>query len=153
MKTVLFQAIQLSISTLFSSIWPIDRTLSGAITPGQSGPGSDGNEGELHIPQSTSITGTSPSDFLVSYLEHSLEGSYPSAEKQSVYSTASADWQWSDWFHWIKRNFFQAVTVLLSLYGCPTRVPRKRLENKLDGIYKRILPVVLEKSWKQHQTK
>ena len=29
-----------------------DSTLSGATTPGQSGPGSDGNEGELCIPQS-----------------------------------------------------------------------------------------------------
>ena len=38
-KTVLFQAIQFSISTQFSSIWPIDRTLSGATTPGQSEPG------------------------------------------------------------------------------------------------------------------
>ena len=27
-----------------SSIWPIDRTLPGATTSGQSGPGSDGNE-------------------------------------------------------------------------------------------------------------
>ena len=31
-KTVLFQTIQLSICTQFSSIWPIDRTLSGANT-------------------------------------------------------------------------------------------------------------------------
>ena len=35
--------------------------------PGQGGPGSDGNKGVLHIPQSSSITGTSPSDCLVSY--------------------------------------------------------------------------------------
>ena len=27
-----------------SSIWPIDTTLLGATSPGQSGPGSDGNE-------------------------------------------------------------------------------------------------------------
>ena len=27
----------------------MDRTLSGATTPGQSGPGSDGNEGVLHM--------------------------------------------------------------------------------------------------------
>ena len=27
-----------------SCIWPIDKTLSGVITPGQSGSGSDGNE-------------------------------------------------------------------------------------------------------------
>ena len=32
-KTVLFQAIQFGISTQFSSIWSIDRTLSGATTP------------------------------------------------------------------------------------------------------------------------
>ena len=30
--TILFQTIQLSISTKFSSIWPIDSTLSGATT-------------------------------------------------------------------------------------------------------------------------
>ena len=52
----------------------IDRTLSGATTPGQSGPGSDGNEGVLRIRQSSSINGTSPSDCLVSYPEHSLLG-------------------------------------------------------------------------------
>ena len=57
-----------------SSIWPIDKTLSGATTPGQSGPGSDGNEGALHIPQSSSITGASSSDCLVSYTGHSFRG-------------------------------------------------------------------------------
>ena len=30
-------------------IWFIDRALSGATTPGESGPGSDGNEGVLRI--------------------------------------------------------------------------------------------------------
>ena len=79
------------------SIWTqfylsIDRTLSGAITPGQSRTDSNGNQGLLHIPQSSSIIGTSPSDCLVSYPRHSLGESYPSAEKQSVYSTAPADW-------------------------------------------------------------
>ena len=33
------------------SIWPIDRTLSGTTTPGQSEPGSNGNEGMPHIPK------------------------------------------------------------------------------------------------------
>ena len=47
-KTALFQTIQFSISKLFSistqfsSILPQNRILSGATTPGQSGPGSDG---------------------------------------------------------------------------------------------------------------
>ena len=88
---VLFQAIQLSISIQFSSIWPIDRTLSSATTPGQSGPGSDGNEEVLHIPQSSRFTGASPSDCLVSYPGH-LGELYLFAEMQSVYSTALADW-------------------------------------------------------------
>ena len=73
-KTVLLQVIQFNISKQFSSIRPIGRTLSGATIPGQSGPGSDGNEGVLHIPQSSSITGTSPLDCLVSYPGHSLRG-------------------------------------------------------------------------------
>ena len=75
-----------------SSIWPIGRTLSGATTPGQSWPGSNGSEGVLHIPKSSSITGSSPSNYLVSYLRHSLRESYSSAEMQSVYSTAPVDW-------------------------------------------------------------
>ena len=33
-----------------SSIWPIDRTLSGATNPGQSRPGSDSIEGVLLEP-------------------------------------------------------------------------------------------------------
>ena len=105
-KTVRFQTIRFSISTQFkckhglivknifissysiqtnssnsnnsvSSIQPIDRALSGATIPGQSRSGSKGNEGLLRIPQSFSITGTSPSDCLLSYPGHSLVGSYP----------------------------------------------------------------------------
>ena len=51
-------------------------TLSGAITPHQSGPGSDYNEEVLRIPQSSKITETSPSDCL----GHSSEEPYTSAE-------------------------------------------------------------------------
>ena len=50
-KTVLFQTIQFSIGLQFSSICPRNRTISGATTPGQSGSGSDCNEGVCHIPQ------------------------------------------------------------------------------------------------------
>ena len=49
---------------LFSSIWPIDKTLSGATTPGQSGPGSDGNEGVLRLPKSSKISESKASDCL-----------------------------------------------------------------------------------------
>ena len=79
--TVLFQSIQFS--TQFISIWSIDKTLSGATTPAQSELESNGNEEVLCIPQSSRITGTSPSDYLVSYLGHLLgRGSYPFAEMQ-----------------------------------------------------------------------
>ena len=48
-QSVRFQTIQFSINTQFSSIWLIDRTLSGPTTPGQSEPVSDGNKGALPI--------------------------------------------------------------------------------------------------------
>ena len=46
--------------------------------------GNDGNKGVFCIPQSSSITGTSPPDYIVSYAAHSLLGSYSSAEKQHL---------------------------------------------------------------------
>ena len=78
-----------------SPIWPIDRTLSGAITLGQSGSESNSNEGVLCIPQSSGITGASPLDCLASYPGYLLgegRGLTLSAEMQSVYSTALANW-------------------------------------------------------------
>ena len=79
--------IQLNISHLFSRslnvMCAIDRTLSGATTPG-----SNDNEEVFHIPRNRA----SQSDCLVSYPRHSLEvGSYSSARMQSVYSTGPAD--------------------------------------------------------------
>ena len=74
-KTVLFQTIQFSRIEKVSSIWPIDRTLSDATIPSQSWPGSDGNEWVLRIPQSSSITKSSP---LFSVISRTLvEESYP----------------------------------------------------------------------------
>ena len=65
--------------------------ISGASTPDQDGPGSDGSEGVLCILQSSSITKTSLC--LESYLGHSFGSSvYSSAEKQSAYFTAPFDW-------------------------------------------------------------
>ena len=56
----------------FSSIWPIDSALFSTTIPGQSEPKSGGNKEVLHISQSSSITGTSPSDCLVPYPRHLL---------------------------------------------------------------------------------
>ena len=71
-------------------IWPIDRTLSGATTPGESGPGSYGNEGVLP----SSRTGASQSDGLVSYPGHSLAGVLPLCiDAVGVsYNPSTADW-------------------------------------------------------------
>ena len=75
-----------------SFIWPIDRTLSGATTPGQSGPGSDWIEGELSIRLSSGITEVSASDCLMSYSRLIGGVSYPYSEIQSVYSAIPVDW-------------------------------------------------------------
>ena len=75
-----------------NSIWSIDRILSGATTPGQSEPGSNGNERVLCIHQSSCITEASPSDCLLSYPGPSFRwGSYLTAEMQSFLSAAPAD--------------------------------------------------------------
>ena len=63
-----------------SSISNRDRTLLGATTLGQSGLGSDDNEEVLHILQSSSITGASPSDYLMSYPGHLLGQGLPFCE-------------------------------------------------------------------------
>ena len=59
-------------------------TQSGAITQGQSEPGSEGNEGVLHVPQSSSNLTIR----LFNVISWTLAGSYPSADFQSVYSLA-----------------------------------------------------------------
>ena len=75
-----------------SSIWPVDRTISGATTLGLNGSGSYSVERVLRIPPNSSITGASPSKCFVLYPGHSFRGSYASAEIQSVYSTAPDNW-------------------------------------------------------------
>ena len=53
------------------SIWPIDRSLSGATILGQTEPGSNGNEEAIHIPQRSCHAGATPSDCLMSNMGHS----------------------------------------------------------------------------------
>ena len=117
-KIVLFQAIQFSISMQFSSIWLKDRTLSGATIPGQGESGNNGNEQVPCIPQSSSITESSPSDCLVSYLEHLLGDSYLSAEMRLVYSTAPAEWAKK----YYAKNIFtiqnQCLFFIIRLHAC-----------------------------------
>ena len=58
------------------SIWLIDKTPSDVTTPGQSGPGSNDNEGALRIPQ-ISKAGALPSDCLMSYPGYSSARALP----------------------------------------------------------------------------
>ena len=53
----------------------------------------------------------------------------------------------------MKRSFFQAAVVSILLYGCTTWTLTKRLEEKLDGNYTRMLRAILNKSWRQHHTR
>ena len=78
--------------TQFSSLWAIGKTLSGASTQGQSGPGRDSNKWMLGIPQSSSITEASPLECLMSYPRHSLGETYLFAEMKSAYFTTPTDW-------------------------------------------------------------
>ena len=108
-KTVRSQTILFSVITQFISIWPLDKTLSNATTPGQSEFRSDGSERALRIPHISSITEASPSNSLMSHPGHTLEESYPSAEMQSVYSIVPADWAKNislkeDEIHWKSRS-------------------------------------------------
>ena len=70
-QIVLFQAILFSVNTQLSSIWLIDRILPLQATVDE---GNNGNDGVFRIPQSSGITETSPSDCLMPYTGHSLEG-------------------------------------------------------------------------------
>ena len=69
----------------------------GATTPAQSGPRRNDNEGVLRIVRTPCITGTSPSDCLVSY-QDTHWGVLPPAEVQLVYSTTPADWAMYFWW-------------------------------------------------------
>ena len=63
--------------------------LSGATTPGQSGPGSDGNEGVLRI------AGTLPSDCLVSY-QDTRWGGFTPLQRSSRYILGK-NWEVKRW--------------------------------------------------------
>ena len=53
----------------------------------------------------------------------------------------------------IKRSFFLAAIVSILLYGCTTWMLIKQMKKKLDGNYTRMLPAILNKSWRQHSKK
>ena len=77
-QTVLFVRIQFSISHLFAFSLSVKRFYLiqrwdpiRCYNPNQRGPGNNGKERVLHILQSSSVTGASPSDCLISYQDTS----------------------------------------------------------------------------------
>ena len=135
-----------------SSISPIDKTLSGAASPGQSGPGSDGSEGVLIIPQMFK-TGASPSDCLMSYPGHSWEGAYFPAKIQSVYYTAISSRQNCILLIWCKvtqayfLNVFHVLRWIFNL-GKKKKSHRTRLgKNTYYSDVCTILRIVLVESF------
>ena len=50
----------------------------------------------------------------------------------------------------MKQNFFQALVLLIFLYGYATSMIAKHIMKNLDGNNTRRLRAILDKSWKQH---
>ena len=137
-KTFLFQAIPFCMSTQFTSIWPIERTLLGSTSPGQCGHWCDGNQGVLSITLHSCITDASSLDRLVSIQDIRGGEFLPCEEIQSVYSITPADWvvhlygfNYSNktliiiWFHivifrniiiWTQRHEFKSWTRMIAFH-------------------------------------
>ena len=88
-----------------------------------------------------------------------LESSVSSTKKDTrltkswtIIDKLSIIWK-SDLTDKMKRSFLQAVIVSIPLYGCTILTLTKRLEEKLDGNYTRMLRAILNKSWRQHPTR
>ena len=91
-----------------------------------------------------------------------LLGSSVSSTEKDIDTRLTKAWTAIDWLSikWksdltdkTKRSFFQAAVVSILLYGCTTWTQTKRLEEKLDGSYTRMLKAILNKSWRQHPTR
>ena len=74
------------------------------------------------------------------------------ANARNIIDKLSILWK-SDFFDHIKREFFQAASVAILLYGCTTWTSTKRMEKKQAGNYSKMLRAILNKFWKQYPTK
>ena len=91
------------------------------------------------------------------YLESSVSSTKTDIDTQlakawTAINRLSVIWK-SDRTDKMKCSFFQAVVILILLYGGTIWMLMKRMEKKLDGKYSRILRAILNKSWRQHLTK
>ena len=90
------------------------------------------------------------------------QGSSVSSTKKDINMWLAKAWTTIDWLSVlgkselndkIKHSFFQAVVVLILIYGCTTWTLTKCIEKKLDSNYTRMLWAILNNSWSQHPTK
>ena len=114
-KTVPFLAIQFSISMQFNFIYSLHRTLSGATSLGNSGPGSDGNEGYSAFPKTPALQ--EPWHQIVRVISRTLVGgrSYPFAVMQLVYSMPPPPAYWAT----------QSITISYGLIYLSNRFVKK----------------------------
>ena len=91
------------------------------------------------------------------YLESSISSTEKDIDTRLTKAWTAIDrlsiiWK-SDLTDKMKRSFFQAAVASILLYGCTTWTLTKRLEQKLDGNYTRMLRAILNKSCRQHPTR
>ena len=94
MKTVLFQVIQFSISTQFSSIQPIDRVPPGATTPGHGGPRAMAKKGCSVFPKAPALLQPHHQIVQCSFQDTSWRGSYSSACTRGILQLQPTGQQW-----------------------------------------------------------
>ena len=115
-QTVLNQTIQFRISMQFSSIWPIDRNLSEARVD----LGVMAMNGCTTFPKAPILL--EPHNQIFSVISRTFVGrwSYSSAEVQSMYSTAPANWAKNEWclieLLGIHSNTWNHLTLLTYVY-------------------------------------
>ena len=74
------------------------------------------------------------------------------AEAWTTIDRISVIWK-SDLTNKMTCSFLQAAVVLTLIYGCTTWMLTKRMQEKLESNYTRMLLAIFNKSWRQHPTK
>ena len=117
-------------------IWHIDRTLSHVTTLGQSGHGSNGNEGVLHIPQIFKI-GALPSDGLISYIQETRwRGVLPLGKDEVGVIYSPLRWLGFFWC-WLWKNIITTdVQMCWDFFHTPSRYFRFYSEFYIAFSYK-----------------
>ena len=124
-ETVLFPTIQFSTSHLFALSLKVEQFyLNHRYDPFRC----YGNEGVLHIPPKP------PYQTVYYQVQDTLwwGGSYPSAEMQSVYSTAPANWANVDCFFNVLRHFYNnsTINIIISVNIININIIYKLIETK-----------------------